>query len=134
MNIDPDIVKAVLTFIVGGGLVTFITQVVRGWSSLRSGARANTREVIKDLAAARDESEDREADVRQDKDYWRNTAGGYAYQLRSAGLIPEPQNPRSPSEVRRDKLRDVELRTRRQRRAALAPDTAEIERIMDEGP
>jgi hypothetical protein len=129
VTLTPELVQTLLTFIVGGGLVTLITQLVRGWRSLKTGARASTREVVKDLAAARDEAEDREAEVRLDKDYWRAVAGDYGYQLRARGITPNPPEPRSPSEQRRETTG-----SRRWLRAQRAPSTDEIEAIIDEDP
>lgn len=135
MKIDQNLITTLITFIIGGGLATFITQVARSWGTLRSGARASTREVVKDLAAARDEAEEREADIRRDKDYWRNVAGGYAFQLRSAGIEPDPPTPLSPSEVRRDKARaKQQVRDARGTRASKALDTGEIARVLDDEP
>ncbi len=130
MKIDQTMVQALLAFIVGGGLLGLVTQVVRSWSSIKSGARANTREVIKDLAAARDESEDREATVRRDKDYWRGVAADYGFQLRSAGLTPDPAKPMSPSERAREMGQREQTRRIGQSRAAradAAPSTEEID-------
>jgi hypothetical protein len=126
MELSPQVVAAIITFIVGGGLVGLITQIVRGVGSLRQGARTSTREVIRDLAAARDESEMREEIVRNDMEYWRRIAADYGFQLRTAGLEPRPAIPRPPS----DPLRKVS--TLRGRRAARAPSTEEIQRVAEE--
>lgn len=129
MTITPEMIQALLTFIVGGGLITLVTQVVRGSRSLRAGARASTREIVKDLAAARDEAEDRLARVRQDRDYWRSVAGDYGYQLRSHGHVPIPESPRSPSEREAEKPARTSAR---RRRADAAPTTQEIRRAAEE--
>lgn len=126
MTISGNVLQALMTFIIGGGLAALVTQLVRGWSSLRTGARASTREVIKDLAAARDEAEEREASLRRDKDYWRGVAGDYGYQLRQAGVLPSPSEPMSPSELRREGQNSP-----RRRRAQRAPTTDEIKRVED---
>lgn len=129
MNISPGIVQAIFTFIIGGGLLVGVTQMVRSWTTLRSGARANVRDVIRDIAASRDEAEDREAKMRRDKDYWRDVAAGYSFQLRAKGHTPDPAEPISPSEKARD-LRD--RRTGRSKRASRAPSTAEIRAVIDD--
>ncbi len=119
-----EITSELITFVVGGGLAALITAATRGYRSVRAGARASTREVVKDLAAARDAAEDREARVRRDRDYWRSVAGDYGYQLRSAGLVPDPEKPRQPSEV--------EAERPRRRRNGGEPTTGEIRRVRDE--
>lgn len=129
MQISPDTLKAVLTFIVSAGSSALVTQLVRGWMSLRTGARASNREVIKDLAAARDDAEDRAAKWLRDKDYWRSVAGDYSFQLRNHGLVPQPPQPVSPSELAKE-VHD----SPRRRRAARAPTTAEIQRDPDGTP
>lgn len=131
MALSQDTTEALITFLLGGGVITLVTQGIRASRLWRSGRLATTREVIRDIAAARDEAEEREADLRRDKDYWRGVAGDYGFQLRAAGLVPHPAEPKSPSEVRRDEARaagrDALLR---KRRADAAPTTGEIERIM----
>lgn len=99
MKFSPESISTLITFLVGGGLATLVTQIVRGWSSLRTGARASVREVVKDLAAARDEAEDRRGIAQRDCDYWQGVAAGYGYQLRAAGKLPDPVNPIPPSMV-----------------------------------
>lgn len=132
MRITPELIQTLITFIVGGGLVTLITQSGKVVRSVRSGARASTRDVIRDLAAARDESEDREADRRRDAVYWANIAAGYGYQLRQHGLVPDPEHPMSPSERQREQDRRSRRPTLRQRRADQAPTTEEIRRVIDD--
>ncbi len=88
----------VFTALVAIAGTTFLTQIIRGYLSLRTGARANTREVVKDLAAARDDEESRHTITQRDRDFWRNVAGAYAYQMRRAGLVPDPAEPVPPSE------------------------------------
>ena len=129
MKVDGDMVATLLTFIVGGGLATLVTQLVRSWSALRAGTRATTREVVKDLAAARDEAEDRLESRTADLDYWRGVAADYNYQLRQAGLVPMPQTPIAPSEQRRGRSREA---VEQRRRAERAPSTSEIRAIERE--
>lgn len=91
MNTDP--VSALITFLLGGGLVTFLTQGRKVWFSMRSGARAASREVLKDLAASRDEAEDRLGREQREKEHWRYMCGRYHFQLVRAGLDPDPVDP-----------------------------------------
>lgn len=97
MKLGPDDISALITFLVGGSAATLVTQVLRGASSLRKGARASTREVVKDLAEARDETEDRLKVMTRDMEYWRSVAGGYIFQMARAGLAPQPAEPSPPS-------------------------------------
>jgi hypothetical protein len=136
VTLDPGTIQILITFVVGGGLATLIAQLVRAFGSFRSGARASTREVVKDLAAARDEAEDRLSDMRRDKDYWRNVAADYAYQLRQKGVSPVPPEPMSPSERareigRREESGSIFRGAARASRAAQAPSTEEIDEVYD---
>lgn len=97
MKLTPEAVQVIVTFLVGGGLATLVTQIARAVSSMRTGARATTREVVKDLAESRDNAEGRLSVVQRDLEYWRNIAGGYSYQMRQAGIIPDPPDPCPPS-------------------------------------
>jgi hypothetical protein len=128
MAFGPGTTEALITFVLGGGAIAMVTQIIRASRLWKTGRLATTREIIRDMAAARDEAEDREAVVRQDKDYWRNVAGAYGYQLRSQGIEPDPARPMSPSERRRD----GQGKSTRQRRAELAPTTEQIEAALDE--
>jgi hypothetical protein len=128
VNINKDVMTTIVTFVVTGGLAAMITQLARSWGVLRSGSRANTRELVKDLAAARDEAEERLAVQTADVDYWRGVAGDYSYQLRQAGLMPMPAEPMAPSARFRQGV------TKEQRRRAdRAPSTGEIKRIEGGG-
>ena len=126
MEIHPQIIAALITSIVGGGIITLITGIAKGLRSWRQGARQSTRDVIRDLAAARDESEIREETVRRDMEYWRDVAGQYGFQLRQVGVIPDPLVPRPPSDRQRT------VTTLQGQRAARAPTTEEIERQAEE--
>lgn len=97
MKISQETISSLITFILGGGLAAFFTQLVRGWSALRTGSRASVREVVKDLAASRDDAETRAATKQRDLTFWRDIAGGYSYQLRSHGHTPDPDEPVPPS-------------------------------------
>lgn len=129
MSLSTGTTQALITFVLGGGVITLVTQLVRASRMWKSGRLATTREVIRDMAAARDEAEEREAEVRADKDYWRNIAGTYGYQLRASGRTPDPEWPQSPSEKRRVAERRS-TRTVRQKRAEQAPTTQEIEQAL----
>lgn len=93
-NYLPTIVTALLS---GGGAV-FVSSLVKSYSSLRRGARARERETISDLVARADEADERERTAARDRDYWRGVAGRYGYQLRTAGINPDPQDPVQPSD------------------------------------
>ncbi|WFE41964.1 hypothetical protein [Micromonospora sp. WMMD998] len=92
-----EVVTAVIAALLGGGGLAFIQAVFSGVSSLRQGARAHERESVQDLARARDKADERANRAESDRDYWRNIAGGYAYQLRLAGVDPVPAEPVPPS-------------------------------------
>lgn len=87
-----------ITLVLGGsGAIAFGT-LVRGWLDLRRGTRAIDRGVVKDAVADRDQAEARTARAERDRDYWRSVAGGYHWQLRTAGVMPLPEMPVPPSE------------------------------------
>src|SRR4051812_25902379 len=90
----PVIVAALMS----AGGATFLGSLVRGYSSLRSGARARERETVQDLAQARDEAIGRERAELADSRFWQGVAAKYAYQLRLAGINPDPEQPEPPSE------------------------------------
>jgi hypothetical protein len=95
--VPSEIVIALISALIGGGALTTIQSVFSGIGSLRSGARAHERESVQDLSRARDAADDRASRAELDRDYWRNIAGGYSYQLRQAGLTPIPPDPVPPS-------------------------------------
>lgn len=82
-----------ITALISAGGATFLGSVVKGWSSLRSGARARERETLAELIRSRNDAE-------ADRDFWRDTAAGYRWQLRDAGVEPDPAKPVQPSERR----------------------------------
>jgi hypothetical protein len=49
-----EILTALVTALIGAGGATFVATLLKGWSSLRSGARALEREAVADIARARD--------------------------------------------------------------------------------
>lgn len=87
----------VVTLLLGAGGATFVTTVVRGWGTLRSGARAREREAVDDLGRWRDESDERRRLAEADRDFWRQLAARRAAQLARAG-IDIPDDPLPPSE------------------------------------
>lgn len=91
----PTVVTALLS---GGGAV-FIGSVAKSWSSLRGGARARERETITDLAHRADLADGRERRAARDRDYWRRISGNYGFQLRQAGIKPDPDDPVQPSDL-----------------------------------
>lgn len=118
------LVPVVITALLGGGGAVFLGALIKGWADLRAGARARERETVTDLAAARDDAETRRSSAERDRDYWRSIAGRYGYQLRQAGVKPDPETPEPPS----DKERTRELRDpRRGRRSRGHP-------LPQEGP
>ncbi|GIJ42636.1 hypothetical protein [Micromonospora andamanensis] len=100
-----EVITAVIAALLGGGGLATIQALFSGVGSLRRGARAHERESVRDLARARDRADDRAARAESDRDYWRQVAGGYAYQLRLAGTEPIPPDPVPPSE--RDRIERV---------------------------
>jgi hypothetical protein len=86
-----------VTFLTGGGAATLIGLVIRSARTLRSGARASIRDVVKDLSAARNAADDRAREAEADLRYFQWLAGGYAYQLRDHGIAPDPATPTPPS-------------------------------------
>ena len=92
-----EVITAVIGALLGGGGLAFIQALFTGIGSLKQGARAHERESVQDLARARDKADDRADRAETDRDYWRNVAGGYAYQLRLAGVAPVPADPVPPS-------------------------------------
>ncbi|MET7949209.1 hypothetical protein [Micromonospora sp. NPDC005324] len=95
---SSEMVTALIGLVLGGGGIAFLQSLFSGVGSLRAGARAHERESVQDLARARDKADERAASAERDRDYWRRTAGGYAYQLTRAGVDPSPPDPVPPSE------------------------------------
>lgn len=95
----PDWLPTVITLLLGTGGVAFLTTVIRGWSTIRSGAHAREREAIDDLGRHRDDLDRRLRQAERDRDFWRLTAYRYAGQLVRAGIDPIPADPVPPSEV-----------------------------------
>lgn len=88
----------VVAALMSAGGATFLGSLVRGWSTLKSGARARERETVQDLAKSRDDAVDRERKELADSRYWQAIAAKYGFQLRKAGINPDPENPEPPSE------------------------------------
>ena len=88
-----EVLTALITALIGAGGATFVGSLIRGWGSLRTGARARERETLAELIRSRNEAE-------ADRDFWRDTAAGYRWQLRQAGIAPVPADPVQPSERR----------------------------------
>lgn len=105
MTLTQAVVTIVAALLTTGGLA-WARALLRGVVSVRAGVRATERAAVADLAQ-------RAADAEDDRDYWRNTAGAYAYQLRLAGVTPVPADPVPPS-ARRGKLRTARRRLRTQ--------------------
>lgn len=88
-----EVLTALITALIGAGGATFIGSLIRGWGSLRTGARAREKETLSELIRSRNEAE-------ADRDFWRDVAGGYRFQLRQSGVAPQPADPLQPSERR----------------------------------
>lgn len=95
---SDELLTTIITVVLGGGGIAALQAAIRGWSSLRAGARAREREAVDDLAAARDAAADRAAAAERDRDFWRVTSARYAAQLLRAGHEPVPPDPVPPSE------------------------------------
>ncbi|WP_431728252.1 hypothetical protein [Verrucosispora sp. TAA-831] len=93
----PEAITALIAGLLGGGGIAFLRALFSGVGSLRQGARAHERESVRDLARARDKADNRAETAETDRDYWRQVAGGYGYQLRLAGVEPIPPDPVPPS-------------------------------------
>lgn len=96
MKLSPDVTQTLVTFLTGGGLIALITAAVRGFRTIRTGALSSTRAVVRGLVEARNEAEDRLDRSLVERDYWRGVAGNYSFQLRSRGIVPNPENPTPP--------------------------------------
>ena len=96
---------AVVAALLGGGGILTLTTALRAWADMRSGSRASTRadtrEVVKDLQAWRDDLEEKIRDVSRDCDYWRDLAAQRGWQVRELGAEPADPAPVPPSERRR---------------------------------
>lgn len=88
-----DVLTILITALISAGGATFVGSIAKGWGSLRSGARARERETLAELIHSRNDAE-------ADRDFWRDTAAGYRWQLRLAGVDPVPGDPVQPSERR----------------------------------
>jgi hypothetical protein len=58
--------------------------------------------VIRDLVDDRADAETRLEHMTRVADYWRGVSGNYGFQLRSAGITPNPEDPIPPRLVVRD--------------------------------
>jgi hypothetical protein len=92
-----ELIVPLVTLILGGGGLAFLQAAFRGFGSLRGGARALEREAVNDLARARDAADERAAWAEADRDFWRDTAGRWRYQLVSNNIEPVPPDPEPPS-------------------------------------
>ncbi|KAB1111974.1 hypothetical protein [Micromonospora aurantiaca (nom. illeg.)] len=86
-------VVAIVTALLTTGGLAWARALLRGVGAVRAGVRATERAAVADLAQ-------RAADAEDDRDYWRDVAGGYRYQLREARIEPVPTNPVPPSRRR----------------------------------
>lgn len=86
-----EVFTVLITALISAGGVSFLGAAFRGWGTLRAGARARERETVAEMIRSRNLAE-------ADRDYWRDVAGGYRWQLRDAGIAPDPATPVQPSE------------------------------------
>lgn len=86
-----ELLTLLITALISAGGATWLGSVIRGLGSLRAGARARERETLAELIRSRNEAE-------ADRDFWRDVAAGYRWQLRGAGVEPAPADPVQPSE------------------------------------
>lgn len=106
MEVGSDAISTLIKFLTGGGLVVLVTQLLKAYSTWRSGARVTTRSIVRDLVVDRQESEARLDERTIERDHWQRIAGGYIYQLRTHGITPDPENPSPPtSEAMRKAIR-----------------------------
>lgn len=111
MKLSPEVIQTLVTFLTGGGLVTLIAQGYKSIRTVRTGALSSTRAVVKDLVEARNEAEDRLDEAQREVNYWRDITGRYGFQLRQAGITPDPENPLPPrmtASIQRGARRDSE--------------------------
>ncbi len=91
-----DILSVLIPALTGGGLWALFSQGIKARNSLRAGARASKRAVVRDMAEARQEAEARAEHHTRLAEFWRATAANYSYQLRSNGITPDPEHPVPP--------------------------------------
>jgi hypothetical protein len=106
---SDDFGQQLVALLTGGGATALVGLLIRSIRTLRAGARASIRDVVKDLSAARNAADDRARTAEQDRDFWHTTAAGYAYQLRDAGINPQPSSPVPPSALRARRRRPPEV-------------------------
>ena len=92
-----ELIVPLVTLLLGGGGLATLQALFKGFGSLRGGARALEREAVNDLARARDAADDRAEWAEADRDFWRDTAGRWRYQLVSHNIEPIPPDPVPPS-------------------------------------
>lgn len=95
---DSGALTTIITVLLSAGGATFFANLVRGWGTIKSGARAREREAVDDLARWRDELDERARNAEADRDFWRNVAARYSGQLARAGIEPVPADPVPPTE------------------------------------
>lgn len=92
-----ELVITLVTILLSSGGALFLRNLLKGLGSLRGGARAREREAIADLAKSRADEADRAEWAEADRDFWRDTAGRWRYQLVKNGIDPVPPDPEPPS-------------------------------------
>jgi hypothetical protein len=96
--VDKEILSTLIVLVLGGGLAASFTTFIKGWITLRSGARAREHEVLANLREDLRETREELRWAEADRDYWRGTTAGAHWQLRQAGIQPKPAEPIPPSE------------------------------------
>ncbi|GAB3832696.1 hypothetical protein [Dactylosporangium cerinum] len=66
-DMAADTTQTLITALLGGGGALFIGALVKGYTSLRGGARASTREAITDIATARDDKARRRGEAERSR-------------------------------------------------------------------
>lgn len=92
-----ELIIPLATLLLGAGGVSFVQSLLTGVGTLRGGARAREREAVDDLARARDKADGRAERAEADRDFWRDIAGRWRFQLVTAGIEPVPLDPVPPS-------------------------------------
>lgn len=89
---------SLLTLLLGGGALATFTALFKGLKALRDGRKARENETVDDLRHWMDTWEGQYRDAERDLTYYRIVVGKYLFQMRSAGLTPDPDVPMPPSE------------------------------------
>jgi hypothetical protein len=89
--------SGIFQLLLGGGGAAVIAALYKLYSAVRAGASTRQKDLTKSLLDRMREAEEDADAAADDRDFWRNIAGHYHWQLTTAGLSPEPPNPVPPS-------------------------------------